>query len=164
MEKNDEVLSDGKIIQCDESNNAINFSNEKNFKSNQEIDLNQKKRYKYSFNFKKINNHNHNHHNFENDENLILRNCPNKRNYANIGNNIVLFNRFVLGPKIYLWLLILIMLGISSSWVILIYSIGNFYSKKVYNFLNIFHFLTQFFYASFFFNRTRDNSKKLSRF
>ena len=144
MEKNDEVLSDGKIIQCDESNNAINFSNEKNFKSNQEIDiLNQKKRYKYSFNIKKINNHNH--HNFENDENLILRNCPNKRNYANIGNNIVLFNRFVLGPKIYLWLLILIMLGISSSWVILIYSIGNFYSKKVYNFLNIFHFLTQFF-------------------
>ena len=84
--------------------------------------------------------------NYGNDEFSILRyENNNEKTHGNIGKNIVLFNRFVLGPKNHLCLLIFIMVAISLSWFLWIYAMGNFYPKFLYIILHILFFLTQFY-------------------
>ena len=145
MERKDEMLSDkitiqsyNEIVDTNISNNNNNIEFQKidtlNQNNNKSFHINTNKKYKINI--------------FENDEELNLRNqnkCLNEKTYGNIGRNLVLFNYFVFGPKNYLWLLILIMLGIAISWFIWIYSMGDFYSKIIYNILHFLFFLTQFF-------------------
>ena len=85
--------------------------------------------------------------NMENEEKTTLRNnnnCLSKKKYVNIGKNIVLFNKFVLGPKSYLWLLFIIMLAISISYYLFLYFIGDFYPKELYYILHVLFFFTEF--------------------
>lgn len=144
MERKDEMLSDKITIQSYNEITDTNISNNNNIafqkidtlnqNNNKSFHINTNKKYKINI--------------FENDEELNLRNqnkCLNEKTYGNIGRNLVLFNYFVFGPKNYLWLLILIMLGIAISWFIWIYSMGDFYSKIIYNILHFLFFLTQFF-------------------
>ena len=92
-------------------------------------------------------NHHQNINIFENDEKLNLRNKNNinEKNHGNIGKNIVLFNRFVLGPKFHLWLLFLIIISITISWFLWVYSMRNFYFNFIYIIIHILFCLTQFF-------------------
>ena len=55
-----------------------------------------------------------------------------KTHYGNIGGNIVLFNKYVIGIKKNILLLIITLLGISLTWFGWIFSCGNFYSKNIY--------------------------------
>ena len=85
--------------------------------------------------------------NAQNDEKLNLQKCTETKvqHYKNIGSNIVFLNRFVFGPKEYIWILFLIMFAIAISYCLYIYSLRNFYPKIVYYILHIFFFLTEFF-------------------
>ena len=86
--------------------------------------------------------------NFRNEDIVNLRGkpiCFDEKNFGNIGNNIVIFNKYVFGPKNFLWLLILIMVAIAISFYLYLLFIGDFYSKKVYYVLDIFFFLTEYF-------------------
>ena len=140
MEKNKQIELN---TQTNEEINNIKLSSQNNSFSYKEIDsLNQKNN---ETNILQINNVNENSNNEEKSNLNNKFNCIAEKKYRNIGNNIVLFNRFVLGPKSDLWLLILIMFSISFSWGLFIYFIGDFYSKYVYIFLNILFFLSQFF-------------------
>ena len=83
-----------------------------------------------------------------NEEIVNLRrkpSCFEEKNFGNIGNNIVIFNKFVFGPKNFLWLLILIMVTIAISFYLYLLFMGDFYCKKVYFVLYIFFFLTEYF-------------------
>ena len=140
MEKNKQIELN---TQTNEEINNIKLSSQNNSFSYKEIDsLNQKNN---ETNILQINNVNEN---SNSEEKSNLNNkfiCIEEKKYRNIGNNIVLFNRFIFGPKNDLWLLILIMAAISFSWSLFIYFIGDFYSKYIYIFLNILFFLSQFF-------------------
>ena len=116
----------------------INTINENNSLSFQEIDIlnKNKQNIKKPFNSEKIDIFNYN-----NNESQNL----DKKIHGNIGKNIVLFKRFVLGPKNHLWLLIVIIGAVSISWYLWIYAIGNFYSKILYIFMHILFSLTLFF-------------------
>jgi hypothetical protein len=88
--------------------------------------------------------------NIENEEKVILKihyndKCLHNNKYNNIGNNIVLFNKYVLGPKDHLCLLILTMGGISISYFLYLFFIDNFYPKVIYYILHILFFLTELF-------------------
>ena len=134
-----------KIIKQEFNNNIIS-ENETNSLSSQEVDIlnknqNQNQNLTNSFNTNIIIKNN-----YGNDEFSILRDeNNNEKTHGNIGKNIVLFNRFVLGPKNHLCLLIFIMVSISLSWFLWIYAMGNFYPKILYIILHILFFLTQFF-------------------
>ena len=134
-----------KIIKQEFNNNIIS-ENETNSLSSQEVDIlnknqNQNPNLTNSFNTNIIIKNN-----YGNDEFSILRDeNNNEKTHGNIGKNIVLFNRFVLGPKNHLCLLIFIMVAISLSWFLWIYAMGNFYPKILYIILHILFFLTQFY-------------------
>ena len=140
MEKNKQIELN---TQTNEEINSIKVSSQNNSFSYKEIDsLNQKNN---ETNILQINNVNENSNNEEKSNLNNKFNCIEENKFRNIGNNIVLFNRFVLGTKNELWVLILIMSSISFSWGLFIYFIGDFYSKYIYIFLNILFFLSQFF-------------------
>lgn len=145
MEKKDESLSKTINIKSKNSLNANN-SNSNSSLPYQKIEL--------------LNSNNNNNqiettisnisimNNFRNEDVVNLRRkpmCYNENNFGNIGNNIVLFNKYVFGPKNFLWLLILIMVAIAISFYLYLRFIGDFYSKKVYYVLYIFFFLTEYF-------------------
>lgn len=145
MEKKDESLSKTINIKSKNSLNANN-SNSNSSLPYQKIEL--------------LNSNNNNNqiettisnisimNNFRNEDVVNLRRkpmCYNENNFGNIGNNIVLFNKYVFGPKNFLWLLILIMVAIAISFYLYLRFIGDFYSKKMYYVLYIFFFLTEYF-------------------
>ena len=69
--------------------------------------------------------------NIRNEDIVNLSEKPkhyNERHFGNIGNNIVLFNKYVFGQKNSLWLLILIMVAIAISFYLYLVFIGDFYS------------------------------------
>lgn len=68
-----------------------------------------------------------------------------KTHYGNIGGNIVLFNKYVIGIKKNILLLIITLLGISLTWFGWIFSCGNFYSKNIYIICGSSYFCTIFF-------------------
>ena len=143
MEEKIDELSNIINSKIDESNNIYRNSNKENnnslFKENNL--LNKNPDLINSFN------NNQNINNFENDEQLNLRNKINinEENHGNIGRNIVLYNRFVLGPKYHLWLFFLIIISIIFTWFLWVYSIRNFYFNFVYIFMHILFCLTLFF-------------------
>ena len=140
-----EVLEKNNINQ--EFNNNIISENMNNSLFSQEIDLlnkNKNQNLVNTFN----NDDNINKVKYGNDEFIILgeeNNSLNGETHGNIGKNIILFNRFVIGPKDHLYLLIIIIVFISFSWYLWLYAMGNFYSKILYNILHVLFFLTQFF-------------------
>ena len=69
----------------------------------------------------------------------------NRPHYGNIGSNIVLFNKYVLGIKDNLIIYILTNIGMSLTWFGWVFSTGNFYSLYIYIFCGISYFLTLFF-------------------
>ena len=71
----------------------------------------------------------------------------NKAHYGNIGSNIVLCKKFVIGIKKNLLLFFLTIIGISLTWFGWVFSCDNFYSKKLYFICGISYFLTIFFMA-----------------
>ena len=127
------------------NNNTIS-RNENNSLSFQEVDILNKNKNKNITNIldtNKVNSINNG-----NDESLYLgeeNNSLNRETHGNIGKNIILFNRFVLGQKEHLYLLFIVMLSITFSYFLYIYAIGNFYPKIIYFILHILFFLTQYF-------------------
>ena len=69
----------------------------------------------------------------------------NKPHRGNIGNNIVLFNKCVIGIKKNLPLFIITLAGMSLTWLGWIFTCGNFYSKKLYIFSSLSYFFTMLF-------------------
>ena len=146
MEKKDESLSRTINIKSNNSFN-VNISISNNSLPYQKIELlnsnnNNNNQIETNISNNSITN------NFTNEDFVNLRGksmCYNEKKYKNIGNNIVIFNKYVFGPKNYLWLLILIMVAIAISFYLYLLFIGDFYSKKVYYVLYIFFFLTEYF-------------------
>jgi hypothetical protein len=143
MEEKIDELSDKINAKNDESINIYRNSNKENnislYKEKDILNKNQDLINSFS--------HNQNINNFENDEQLNLRNKINinVKNHGNIGRNIVLYNRFVLGPKYHLWLFFLIIISITFAWLLWIYSMRNFYFSIVYIIIHILFCLTLFF-------------------
>ena len=83
----------------------------------------------------------------KNQENLDLKNKTNKYNSKkrNIGKNFVLFRKYVMGPAINVFLLILLMVSLVIALIFWIYFLGNFYSKYVYIYLGIYFFFMQYY-------------------
>ena len=71
--------------------------------------------------------------------------CFNKSHRGNIGSNIVLFNKCVIGIKKNLPLFIITLFGMTLTWFGWIFSCGNFYSKKLYIFSSFSYFFTMLF-------------------
>ena len=67
------------------------------------------------------------------------------RKYINIGNNVVLFGKFVCGPIGCLWILIAFLLSVAISSYLCIRVLGSFYSKWVYWYLFIYEFFMDYY-------------------
>ena len=135
--KNNQIIQD--------INNNPNSINENNSLSFQEIVILNKKSQSIENSFIS---ENINIVSYKNDESPNLGNeniIYNGKNHGNIGKNIVLFNKYVLGPKNHLWILISIIISISISWYFWIYAMGNFYPKIIYIIMHILFSLTLFF-------------------
>ena len=147
MEKKDESLSKTININIKNSfNSNISNSNSNNSLPYQKIELLNDNN--NSIQIETITSNNSIINKFINEENVNLRRksiCFDEKHFGNIGNNIVIFNKFVFGPKNFLWLLILIMVTIAISFYLYLLFIGDFYSKNVYFVLYIFFFLTEYF-------------------
>ena len=90
----------------------------------------------------------------EPEEDLSLHNNKikaNKSNSGNIGNNIILFKKYVIGIKKNIFLFIITIVGISLTWFGWVFTCGNFYSTKLYIICGIAYFLTLFFMILCFF-------------
>ena len=88
--------------------------------------------------------------NNENDEaktqeNINLRNNIKNYNNRNIGRNIVLFGKYVLGPKKTIYILVLFAVSCLINWYFWLYFMGNFYSKYVYIYCGIYLFLMEYY-------------------
>ena len=83
----------------------------------------------------------------ENEEELQNHNEKDDLNvpHRNIGNNIVLFNKFIIGSSNNLLLFIITIIGISLTWFGWVIFSGNFYSKTLYKICGISYFFTMFF-------------------
>ena len=141
-EKDDQTLSNKLEIQSDEGLNSPNSHNDS--LPSQDVDnLNTTKDVIITSNPNNTNTSR----SCENEEktNLKIRHhcskCSRHKHYGNIGRNIVLFNKYVFGPKDFLWLLITIVLAMFASFYFWEYAMGNFYPKRVYLILH-FPFLT----------------------
>ena len=78
------------------------------------------------------------------NEQINLNNI-NKPHYGNIGSNIVLFNKWVIGIKQNLLLFIITIIGMTLTWFGWIFTCDNYYSKKLYIICSISFFFTNFF-------------------
>ena len=79
----------------------------------------------------------------ENKNNENLKSISN--NSKNIGNNLVLFSKYVCGSTDCLWLLILIIILITISWILWVYFLGRFYSKLVYIYIGFYLLATDYY-------------------
>ena len=81
------------------------------------------------------------------EEELSFQNEKEEENrpHRNIGNNIVLFKKFIIGSYKNLLLFIITMIGISLTWFGWVVFSGNFYSKTLYRVCGISYFFTMFF-------------------
>ena len=145
MEKNNKELQEKNNNQISEDINEINSINQDNSlllgmgklnENNNENIIN------FSNNNLKTNNTK-----VENYGNLNVRkknSCLSYTNHRNIGNNLVFLNKYVFGPPYGLAALFLIMITISSTWGIWVYSIRNFYPIVIHIFVFILFFLGLF--------------------
>ena len=65
--------------------------------------------------------------------------------HKNIGNNLVVFGKYVFGPKNSLCLLFFIMISIAVSWSLWVYFLGSFYSIYVYIYCSFYFILTEYY-------------------
>lgn len=98
--------------------------------------------------YSNLNNHHnqHNHHIHHNHDGHTCKcNHQAKKTFGNIGINYVLFNKYVFGPlnHIFLWLFCALITII--GWSIWLYSVGDFYPKKLYYFLHILCIITEYY-------------------
>ena len=77
-------------------------------------------------------------------EQINLNNTK-KPHYGNIGSNIVLFNRWVIGIKKNLIFFIITLIGMALTWFGWILTCDNYYSKKLYIICSVSFFFTNFF-------------------
>ena len=148
MEKKYGTLQEEVKVKNESGDNNTNASFESNSLSYQDNNVLNQNNNQNNINNLNINNVNINNNNFINDEKIDLRNddkCLRSKKYENIGRNLILFNRFVLGPKKHVWLLLLTMFGIALPYFILIYYMSNFYPNIIYYILHIHFLLTEFF-------------------
>ena len=71
----------------------------------------------------------------ENEEEISFHNeniCLNRPHYGNIGSNIILFNKYVIGIKKNILLLLITIIEIVLTWFGWVFLSSDFYSKKVY--------------------------------
>ena len=163
--KEDSSQNDKSTNRIEDINNNLNFSNETDKLSSQEKEVNHRTviydnnqstnlHFKYTLNFKGANMGNHIHNFSNNNHNHNHNHCHNhNHNHSlnNIGNNIVISKKYVLGPIYGLGLLLFVAVGLVSELSAIIYFLGPFYSKYVYFiyciivfFMELFMFLTFF--------------------
>ena len=70
-----------------------------------------------------------------------IKNPLNEKTHGNVGNNYVLFNKYVFGPLKNLWILIFILVGLSIAYPFYIRDMSDFYPKIFYYIMH-FHFVT----------------------
>ena len=70
-----------------------------------------------------------------------IKNPLNEKTHGNVGNNFVLFNKYVFGPLKNLWILIFILAGLSIAYPFYIRDMSDFYPKIFYYIMH-FHFVT----------------------
>lgn len=75
----------------------------------------------------------------------VKSNADNNTKRKNIGNNYILFGKYIFGPKNCVWLLFLIMISIVVLFFIWIYYLGNFFSKYIYLICGIYLLLTEYY-------------------
>ena len=137
-EKEEQTLSNKIEIQSDDGLNSSNSQNE-TLPSQYNDNLNATKDVLITNN----SNDTHTNRSCENEEKLNLKvrhqcsKCSRHKHHGNIGANIVLFNKYVFGPKNFLWLLITIVLGMFASFYFWVYAMGDYYPKYVYYLLHI---------------------------
>ena len=176
--KEESSLNDKSTNRIEDINNNINFSNETDKLSSQEKEVSHKAvifdnnqsshlHFKYTLNHKCPNNHNHSHthnHTHNHNHNHIHNHTQNHihnhthnhtQGYSpslnNIGNNIVLRKKYVVGPIYGVGLLLFVAVGLVSELSAIIIFLGPFYPKYVYIIyciivllMEIFMFLTFF--------------------
>ena len=84
----------------------------------------------------------------ENEEEISFHNeniCLNRPHYGNIGSNIILFNKYVIGIKKNILLLLITIIEIVLTWFGWVFLSSDFYSKKVYIICSFSFFFTLFF-------------------
>lgn len=167
--KEESSLNDKSANRIEDINNNLNFSNETDKLSSQEKEVNHKtviydNNQSSNFHFKYTLNHNHVHHFSNNNQNHSHNHSHNhnhnhnqchhhnhSQSLNNIGNNIIMCKKYVLGPIYGVGLLLFVAVGLVSELSAIIYFLGPFYSKYVYFIyciivllMEIFMFLTYF--------------------
>ena len=82
------------------------------------------------------------------NENINLKvksNADNNIKRKNIGNNYILFGKYIFGPKNCVWILFSCMISIAVLFFIWIYYLGNFFSKYIYLICGIYLLLTEYY-------------------
>ena len=147
-EKTDEELPNENSQQTEESIKTIDTSKEANPSSPHETDILKQDKNEnllfanaprsYRIRIRHIN-----------EENMQLNhhhNCPHqkpRKHFGNIGNNLVLFQKYVFGPITHLWFLIFIILLISTSWHFWLNWVGDYFSQKIYIYMHIIFIITR---------------------
>ena len=166
--KEDSSLNDKSTNRTEDINNNLNFSNETDKLSSQEKEVNHKTvfydnnqssnlHFKYTLNLNGSNmgnnahHHNHNHNHSHNHSHNQCHKHNHSHRLKNVGKNIIINKKYVLGPIYGVGLLLFVAVGLVSELSAIIYFLGPFYSKYVYIiysiivlFMEIFMFLTFF--------------------
>ena len=164
--KEDSSLNDKSTNRTEDINNNLNFSNETDKLSSQEKEVNHKTviydnnkssnlHFKYTLNLNGSNMGNNAHHHNHNHNHNHSHNQCHKHNHShrlkNVGKNIIINKKYVLGPIYGVGLLLFVAVGLVSELSAIIYFLGPFYSKYVYFIyciivllMEIFMFLTFF--------------------
>ena len=166
--KEDSSLNDKSTNRTEDINNNLNFSNETDKLSSQEKEVNHKTvfydnnqssnlHFKYTLNLNGSNmgnnahHHNHNHNHSHNHSHNQCHKHNHSHRLKNVGKNIIINKKYVLGPIYGVGLLLFVAVGLVSELSAIIYFLGPFYSKYVYFIyciivllMEIFMFLTFF--------------------
>ena len=65
--------------------------------------------------------------------------------FGNIGCNVVIFNKYVFGPLRHIWLWIFCFLITIIGWSIWLYSVADYYPKKLYYCLDVLFVITEYY-------------------
>ena len=166
--KEESSLNDKSTNRTEDINNNLNFSNETDKLSSHEKEVNHKTvfydnnkssdlHFKYTLNLNGSNmgnnahHHNHNHNHSHNHSHNQCHKHNHSHRLKNVGKNIIINKKYVLGPIYGVGLLLFVAVGLVSELSAIIYFLGPFYSKYVYFIyciivllMEIFMFLTFF--------------------
>lgn len=137
---------ENKIEINDENNNQ---ENNKDISTKSENNtLNQSHKFHININPKNFENEeysnlNHQHHHNHNES--CKCQIHKKNTFGNIGINYVLFKKYVFGPLIHIWLWLFCASITFFGWLIWLYSVGDYYPKKLYYFLDVLCVITEYY-------------------